>query len=142
MSSFCLDAALPLMCSTCAFTVLVAALWCGWLHHLWFHSISAACGGHYCWGCGSGVGLRRKPLAACWPIMATSLGAVFLLGGIIQLSLPPSTSLGTIFLLGGIIQFPLPPLCPHGWSLGQWFILCTCIALFPHCRLGCLGRGG
>ena len=45
MSSFCLDAALLLMCSTCAFTVLVAALWCGWLHHLWFHPISAACGG-------------------------------------------------------------------------------------------------
>jgi len=45
MSSFRLAAALPLMCSTCAFTALIVALWCGCRHHLWFHPIGAACGG-------------------------------------------------------------------------------------------------
>jgi len=110
MASFRPAAALPSMCSTCALTALVAALWCGCRHHLWFHLVGAACGWSLSLGVRLWVGLRRKPLPACWPMMATPLGA--------------------IFLLGGIIRLPLLPPCPQGWSFDQWFILYTCLASF------------
>jgi hypothetical protein len=37
----------------------------------------------------AGVGLRRKPLPVCRPMMATPSGAIFLLGSIVRLPLPP-----------------------------------------------------
>ena len=40
------------------------------------------------------------------------------------------TPSGAVFLVGGIIRLLLPPLCPHGWSPNRWFILGTCLASF------------
>ena len=72
-------------------------------------------------GCGSGVGLRRKPLPACRLMMAT-----------------PS---GPVSLLGGIIRLPLPPSCPMAGHLAGGSFFVPASLHFTHCRLDCFGCG-
>jgi len=66
VSSFPFVAVLLLMCTTCALTALVAALWCGSRHFLWFHHIGAAPGGSSLLGWGSNLWGRAEAKAfAC-----------------------------------------------------------------------------
>ena len=110
MSSFRFAAALPLMCSTCAFTALVAVLWCGCRHLMWFHPIGTACGGSLSHGVRLWAGAEAKAFACLQADDGDALGCRF----------PPWRH----------HVFAPSPSAPHGWSPGGWIILCTCLASF------------
>ena len=116
-------AVLLLMCTTCAFTALVAALWCGSRHLLWFHHIGAAPGGSSLLGWGSNLwaGDEAKAFACLQANDGDILGRHF-----------PS------WRHHSFAPSPVPPMA--GPMIGSSSVVLALLH-FPRCRLGCLGRG-